>query len=107
MNTALIVIDVQESFRHRPYFTEHELPAFLAAQNALISGSLARVIPALRVLHRDGPDEPGNPFALASCHVKTLAGLVAEIESARGEANLSSAIRVFVLAEARGSKRAS
>ena len=77
MNTALIVIDVQESFRHRPYFTEHELPAFLAAQNALITGSLARGVPVLRVLHSDGPDEPGNPFALASGLVRPLAGLVA------------------------------
>ena len=35
MNTCLIVIDVQESFRHRPYSTERGIPAYLAAQNAL------------------------------------------------------------------------
>ncbi len=44
---------------------------------------------------------------IAAARGQSLAGLVAEIDSARGEANLSSAIRVFVLAEARGSKRAS
>eukprot|EP01034_Spumella_vulgaris_P009334 gene9334-11851_t len=37
MKTCLIVIDVQESFRHRPYFTTHDLPAYLQAQNALIA----------------------------------------------------------------------
>ena len=30
MNTCLIVIDVQESFRHRPYSTERGIPAYLA-----------------------------------------------------------------------------
>ena len=53
MNTALIVIDVQESFRHRPFFTEHDLPAYLAAQNALIEGAVARGLPVIRVLHSD------------------------------------------------------
>lgn len=31
MSSCLIVIDVQESFRHRPYFTATDLPAYLAA----------------------------------------------------------------------------
>ena len=75
MNSALIVIDVQESFRHRPFFTENDLPAYLAAQNALIEGALARGLPVLRVLHSQGPDEPGNPFALSSGKVCPLEGL--------------------------------
>ncbi|MEY4736669.1 MAG: hypothetical protein RL302_988, partial [Pseudomonadota bacterium] len=33
MKSCLIVIDVQESFRHRPYFTPSDLPAYFAAQN--------------------------------------------------------------------------
>jgi hypothetical protein len=37
MNTRLRVIDVQETFRHRPCFSE----AALAAQNALIAGCVA------------------------------------------------------------------
>ena len=37
MKTCLLVIDAQESFRHRPFFTEQDLPAYLAAQNALIA----------------------------------------------------------------------
>ncbi|MDP3652140.1 MAG: isochorismatase family protein [Rhodoferax sp.] len=76
MKTCLIVIDVQESFRHRPYSTERDIPAYLAAQNALIEGCVARGVPVLRVLHTDGPDTPDNPFALASGHVVPLTGLV-------------------------------
>ena len=37
---------------------------------------------------------------LAAARGQSLAGLVAEIDAGRGEANLSSAIRVFTLAQA-------
>ncbi|WP_406622759.1 cysteine hydrolase family protein [Acidovorax sp. SDU_ACID1] len=77
MNACLIVIDAQESFRHRPFFTERGLPAYLAAQNALIEGCAARGIPIVRVLHSDGPDVPANPFSQASGHVRALQGLAA------------------------------
>lgn len=77
MNTCLIVIDVQESFRQRPYFTERDLPAYLAAQNALIGGRVARGIPVVRILHSDGPAEAGNAFAIESGHVRPLDGLAA------------------------------
>ena len=75
MKSCLIVIDAQESFRHRPYFTERDLPAWLAAQNALIVGCVARSIPIVRVLHADGPKTAANAFALESGHVVPLAGL--------------------------------
>ena len=42
------VIDVQEPFRHRPCFTEHGLPAYLAAQKTLIAGGQARTATVLR-----------------------------------------------------------
>ena len=64
MKTCLIVIDVQESFRHRPFFTEHDLPAYLQAQNALIDGCVAQGIPVVRVFHSDGPEVAENPDAL-------------------------------------------
>ena len=76
MKTCLIVIDAQESFRHRPYSTERDIPAYLAAQNALIAGCLARGLPVVRVLHVDAPDTPENPFALESGHIVPLAGLM-------------------------------
>lgn len=80
-HTALLVIDVQESFRHRPFFTERDLPAFLQAQNALIEGADARGVPLLRVFHQAGPDAPGNPFSAASGQVRPLQGL-ADFEAA-------------------------
>ena len=73
---CLIVIDAQESFRHRPYSTERDIPAYLAAQNALIAGALTRGLPVVRVLHVDGRPTADNPFALESNHVVPLAGLL-------------------------------
>jgi nicotinamidase-related amidase len=75
MKSCLIVIDVQESFRHRPYFDERDLPAYLAAQNALIEGCVAAGVPIVRIFHADGPAEASNPFAIESGHVRPLAGL--------------------------------
>lgn len=77
MKTCLIVIDSQESFRHRPYSTERDIPDYLAAQNALIEGCVAAGIPIARVFHVDGPEDAGNPFAMASGHVRPLDGLAA------------------------------
>ena len=76
MKTCLIVIDAQESFRHRPYSAERDIPAYLAAQNALIAGCVAQGVAVLRVLHVDGPPTPDNPFARESGHVTPLAGLI-------------------------------
>lgn len=75
MNTCLLVIDVQESFRHRPYWREAAAPAYLAAQNAQIDGCLARGVPVVRILHSDGPERADNPFALASGQVRPMQGL--------------------------------
>lgn len=69
--TALIVIDVQESFRHRPYFTDAELPRFLARTQALVDGAKAQGIPVVQVFHV----EDNGPFAEASRHVVTMAPL--------------------------------
>ena len=77
MKTCLIVIDVQESFRHRPFFTETDLPAYLAAQNALIEGCIAQGIPVVRVFHSEGPETASNPFSQTSGHVSPLKGLAA------------------------------
>ena len=81
MTTALLVIDAQESFRHRPFWSEADLPAYLAAQNALIEGAAAQGAPIVRILHRNGPDTADNPFSDASGHVRALAGL-AEFDAA-------------------------
>ena len=75
MKSCLIVIDVQESFRHRPYFDERGLPGYLAAQNALIGGFAAAGAPIVRIFHTDGPAVASNAFALESGHVRPLEGL--------------------------------
>ena len=69
--TALLVIDVQESFRHRPGFDPEAIPGFLAEQNALIEGAAARALPIVRVFHV----APEGVFAPASGHVVPMAGL--------------------------------
>lgn len=81
MRTCLIVIDVQESFRHRPYFTDAGMPAYLKAQNALIRGAQATGMPIVRILHSEGPKTAANPFAMESGHVRALEGL-ADFEAA-------------------------
>ena len=70
-DTALIVVDAQESFRQRPYWSDADAPAFLAKQQALIDGARARGIPVVQVFHVE--DE--GAFSLASGLVKTMAGL--------------------------------
>lgn len=70
-DTALLVIDVQESFRHRPYWQADEVPAFLAQLQHLIDGAVARDIPVVQIFHVE--DE--GVFAPASGHVVTMAGV--------------------------------
>ena len=67
-DTALIVIDVQESFRHRPYWTDAELPVFLSSLQKLVDGAKAQGIPIVQIFHV----EDSGPFAKASGHVRTL-----------------------------------
>ncbi len=55
MNTCLMVIDAQESFRHRDYHTDLDFPAYLTAQNQLIAGAARQSIPIIRIFHCDGP----------------------------------------------------
>src|SRR5579872_4255463 len=68
-NTALIVVDAQESFRQRPYWTDAEYPAFTARLQALITGCARQGVPVVQVFHV----EDDGAFSLASGHVKTLA----------------------------------
>lgn len=81
MKTCLVLIDAQESFRRRPFYTERNVPAWLAAQNALVEGCRKAGVPVVRVFHVAGPGTPDNPFALESGHVKPIEGL-AEFEAA-------------------------
>ncbi|ARP96572.1 cysteine hydrolase family protein [Bordetella genomosp. 13] len=72
MKQALIVIDVQESFRQRPYWDDSEFAAYLSAQQRLIDDASSRGVAVLQVFHVDQTDDPAEPFSLASGHVATL-----------------------------------
>ncbi len=76
MKTCLLVIDVQESFTHRPYFSPADLPAYFAAQNALIAQAISQGVPIVRVFHRSEVDDAADPFAPASGLVRPLEGLL-------------------------------
>lgn len=67
-DTALLVIDAQTSFRHRPYFRADDLPAYVEHQQALVDGAKAAGIPILQVFHV----EETGPFSEASGFVTAL-----------------------------------
>src|SRR5260370_7971520 len=69
--TALLVVDAQESFRHRPYWINNDAPEFIARLQELIDGARAGGIPVVQIFHVG--DE--RVFSLASGYVKTIAGL--------------------------------
>jgi nicotinamidase-related amidase len=75
MQTALLLIDVQQSFTARPYWSEDDLPSFLARTNELLRGAAQRGIPVVQVFHTDAPDSADNAFAVASGLVRPLDGL--------------------------------
>lgn len=102
MKTCLLVIDVQESFRHRPYFSDSGLPAYLAAQNALIHAAQTSGQPIVRVFHVDGPDTAENAFSLASGAVRPLDGLAdfdaaATFHKSRHSALVGTGLEVWLI----------
>lgn len=70
-STSLVVIDVQESFRHRPYYVDHDVPAFLGHVDALVKGATARKIPVVQIFHVENQ----GPFAESSRLVTLMAPL--------------------------------
>ncbi len=97
MNTALILIDVQQSFRHSPYWSDRELPAFLSQTSALVDGCVSRGVPIVRILHVDGD----KAFSLASGHVRPLDGLAdfhatAEFHKHRHSALVGTGLTVWL-----------
>lgn len=75
MQTALLLIDVQQSFMARPYWQADDAVAFLERTNTLLAGAAARGVPVLRIFHTDGPRQADNPFAPESGLIRPLDGL--------------------------------
>lgn len=76
MKQALIVIDVQESFRQRPYWRGDELPAFLKNVQSLIDQANSRGTPIAQVFHEDPTDDASDPFSRSSGLVRPMPELV-------------------------------
>lgn len=70
-DTALLVIDVQESFPYRPYWTASGVQTYIKQQQALIDGCAARGVPIVQIFHT----EAEGHFSHASGLVKTLTGI--------------------------------
>jgi len=66
--TAVLSIDVQQSFPARDYWREDQVPAFRANITRLIEGATKKGWPVVRILHEDGD----GPFSAASGLVKPL-----------------------------------
>lgn len=65
---ALLVIDVQESFRHMPFWSEADLPAFREALLRLDAGCRERGVPVVHIFHVG----QAGPFTEASGYVRAL-----------------------------------
>jgi nicotinamidase-related amidase len=74
--TALIVIDVQESFRQRPSWQAISNPQIVSAVNRLVSAARSRGDDVVWILH--GEAGSGTPFDPASGFVRLMDGLVPE-----------------------------
>lgn len=71
MKSALLVIDVQQSFTRRPYWNETELPGFVQNLQQLVNRAHAAGRPVLQVFHVD-EEGPENAFSYESGLIKTL-----------------------------------
>jgi len=71
VETALLVIDVQESFRRRPYWSDSGVSFFIEHLQSLIDGAKSRNIPTAQIFHV----EESGPFSLESGFVVPLKGL--------------------------------
>ncbi len=94
--TALLVIDAQESFRHRPYFRTQEFLPYVERQQVLIDGAKAAGIPIVQIFHV----EETGVFSEASGFVTTLTELRIEPDAVfhkrRHSALVGSALDVWL-----------
>ncbi|HEY2465328.1 MAG TPA: isochorismatase family protein [Steroidobacteraceae bacterium] len=71
LRTALLVIDAQQSFEHRPYWSPSDAPVFHDRLQYLVAGATARQIPIAQIFHV----EESGAFSLESGFVKTMDSL--------------------------------
>ena len=73
LKSALIIIDVQQSFPQMPYWSTDDVPAFQTALLRLEAGCRAQGMPVVHIFHV----EQSGPFALESGWVKPMDWLTA------------------------------
>ncbi len=97
--TALLVIDVQESFRQRAYWQEAEADAFFPRIQSLIDGAKAAGIPIVQIFHV----APEGAFSKASGYVRPLSPVQitpdAVFEKTRHSALVGSGLDVWLVAK--------
>ena len=76
MTTALLVIDVQESFRQRPNWAAISDPEIAGKVGRLVDAARYRGEQVIWILHSEPGD--GGPFDPASGHVRLIDGLAAQ-----------------------------
>ena len=69
---ALLVIDVQDSFIHAPYWSAVDEPKFRAHQLALIASARAHDVPVMGVLHENPLETGTTSFRASSGHVRFM-----------------------------------
>jgi nicotinamidase-related amidase len=69
--SALLLIDAQQSFEHAPYWSPVDTPRFFERTQTLLDGARSRGIPVLQIFHV----EDSGHFSIASGHVKALSAL--------------------------------
>ena len=97
MKTAVLLVDAQESFRHRPYWSDRDAPRFIERVSALTTGAKALGIPLVQIFHV----EDTGAFAVASGNVRAIAGLSfaadAEFRKGRHSALIGSGLDVWLV----------
>lgn len=85
-DTALLVIDAQESFRQRDYWDEQSARPYFIAQQRLIDGCVAAGLPIVQVFHveEDGVFSEGSGFVrtIEPLHVEPDAAFRKHVHSA-------------------------
>lgn len=93
---ALLIVDVQESFRHRDYYNEKDVPEFVAQLQKLIDGAKANNIKMVQIFHIG---EQGA-FAKSSGYVRTFSPIELtpdyQVEKTRHSALIGTLLDVWL-----------